>query len=350
MKHLSMKHLSKIYISLFLFLGILIMSGCNKNISDNSNNYTSRIFALDTVIEVSANGDNAQKAIKVAEAEIYRLEKVFSVTDENSDIYKLNNAQGKETTIDSDAYILLDYSKYINTITEGNFDVTVYPVVKEWGFTSKDYRVPDTDEIKKALTYVNSENIALKENYTIQLLNDAQVDLGGIAKGYIADKAAEAMKAVGIEYGIISLGGNIRTVGEKPASDNFSIGIMYPDSQDYFAVISTDERSVVTSGAYQRNFTHEGKTYHHIIDPKTGYPAQSDIASVTIIGNDGALCDALSTAVFIGGSEYAEKLYSKIVDFDYVILTKDNKVIASPLLKDKLTLTEGFENLEIIYK
>lgn len=339
----------KVFAALILIL-ITLFVGCDSVKEDNSKINSSRIFALDTVIELSANGDNAQKAIKAAEAEIYRLEEVFSVTGENSDIYKLNNAQGKETTIESDVYILLDYAKYINTLTEGNFDVTVYPVVKEWGFTSKDYRVPDADEIKKALTYVSSENIVLKENYTVQLLNNAQVDLGGIAKGYIADKAAEAMKAVGIEYGIISLGGNIRTVGKKPSSEDFRIGIKHPDSQDYFAVISTDERSVVTSGAYQRNFTIDGKTYHHIIDPKTGYPAQSDIASVTIIGNDGALCDALSTAVFVGGSEYAEKLYSKTPDFDYVILTNDNKVIASPLLKDKLTLSEGFENLEIIYK
>lgn len=345
-----MKRFAKLYISLILILGIILLTGCEKNTSDSDKKYTSQIFALDTVIDITAFGEKAEDAIKAAEDEIRRLEKVFSATDEQSDIYKLNNAEGTETVIDSDAYILLDYSKYINTITGGNFDVTVYPLMKLWGFTDKEYKVPESDEIKEALHRINSENIILTENYTVKLQNNAQVDLGGIAKGYIADKAAEAMKEAGAEYGIISLGGNIRTVGAKPSGEDYSIGIKAPDSADYFAVINTGECSVVTSGAYQRNFEKDGKTYHHILDPETGYPSQSDIVSATIIGTDGALCDALSTAVFIGGSEYASNLYKQGVNFEYVILTNENQVIAPESLDGRLSLAEGFENLEIIYR
>ena len=158
------------------------------------------------------------------------------------------------------------------------------------------------------------------------------------------------MKTAGVEYGIISLGGNIRTVGTKPSGENFKIGIKHPDSDEYFAIIDTGDCSVITSGAYQRNFTREGKTYHHIIDPETGYPADSDIQSVTIIGEDGALCDALSTAIFIGGSDYAAKLYKQSIFFDYAILTKDNKVIASQGLQERLSIADGFEHLDITYR
>lgn len=345
-----MKYIPKFLIFTFLLLGILITSGCNKNITENSNNYTSQIFALDTVIEITAYGENAQESVTAAEKEIRRLEKVFSVTDENSDIYKLNNTNGKESVIDTEAYLLLDYAKYISTLTDGNFDVTIYPIMKLWGFTHKEYNVPDSSKIKDTLPLVNSENIILSENNTVKLQNKTQVDLGGIAKGYIADKAAQAMKSAGLEYGIISLGGNIRTVGTKPSGESFSIGIKDPNSEDYFAIINSGECSVVTSGAYQRNFTLEGQTYHHIIDPKTGYPADSDIASITVIGEDGALCDALSTAIFVGGSEYADTLYNQSILFDYVILTKDNQVIASLRLEGRLSLADGYENLEITYR
>lgn len=345
-----MKLILKICFSLLLIFTISFFPGCRRNEETEYNNQSSQLFALDTVIDITAYGENSEKAMKAAEDEIHRLEKIFSVTDNQSDIYKLNNSASNETVIDSEAYILLDYAKYINTITEGNFDVTVYPVMELWGFTDKNYKVPDESEIAEALSLVNSKNIVLKENYTARLNNNAKVDLGGIAKGYIADKAAQAMKNAGVEYGIISLGGNIRTVGTKPSGENFKIGIKHPDSDEYFAIIDTGDCSVITSGAYQRNFTREGKTYHHIIDPETGYPADSDIQSVTIIGEDGALCDALSTAIFIGGSDYAAKLYKQSIFFDYAILTKDYKVIASQGLQERLSIADGFEHLDITYR
>lgn len=333
-----------------LFILILIASMCFHGCEKEEKKYTSQIFALDTVIDITAWGDNAETAVTAASKEIYRLENLFSVTKEQSDIFRLNSAGGAETAVNDEVYYLLEKAKSASETSFGKFDATIYPVMKLWGFTEKEYRVPEEEEISDALTHVGYENIILSEGNQVTLLNGAQLDLGGIAKGYIGDKAAQAMKDAGVEYGLISLGGNVRTIGEKPEGEKWSIGIKHPDSNAYFATISTKECSVITSGAYQRNFTYEGITYHHIIDPETGNPSCSDAVSVTIVGQDGALCDALSTALFAGGSTFAEELRKSYDSFEYIILTKDNMVYVSEGLKEDFSLQESYNNLEIIYK
>lgn len=326
---------------------ICALCGCGAKTPDT---HTAQIFALDTVIDITAYGSNAKSAVSAATREIYRLEKLFSVTKEDSDIYRLNHAGSDEVVLNDETYSLLQRAKDISTVTNSKFDVTIYPVIKLWGFTEKDYKIPSPSQLTEALKIVNTDNIILLENNTARLLNNAQVDLGGIAKGYIGDKAAQAMKAAGCESGLISLGGNVRTIGTKSSGEKWSIGIKSPDSTDYFATLSTEECSVITSGSYQRNFTKDGVTYHHIIDPETGKPSDSDAVSVTIIGKNGAVCDALSTAIFIGGSAYAETLSKSIGDFEYIILTKDNKIYISETLKDSFTLSESFSAYQVICK
>lgn len=333
-----------------LFVLILIASMCFQGCEKEDATHSIQIFAMDTVIDITAWGDNAQQGADAARSEIYRLEKLFSVTMEESDIYRLNNSGGAETAVSDEVYQLLEKAKSASDVSFGKFDATIYPVMKLWGFTEKAYRVPADEEISNALMLVGYENIILSGDNKVTLLNGAQLDLGGIAKGYIGDKAAQAMKDAGVKYGLISLGGNVRTIGEKPDGEKWSIGIKQPDSNDYFATISTEECSVITSGAYQRNFTFEGVTYHHIIDPETGKPSSSDAVSVTVVGKDGALCDALSTALFAGGSTFAEEIRKSCDEFEYIILTSDNKVYVSQGLKDSFSLQESYKNLEIIYK
>lgn len=342
-----MKHFIKFCTTILLLISALSLGGCR---NQEPPSHSSQIYALDTVIDLCAYGNSAQQAVTAAQKEIYRLENLLSVTNEQSDVYKLNNSGGKPVSISEEAYTLLNCAKTIWDTTDGKFDITIYPVLTLWGFTTKEYSVPDNTEITKALSSVSCDNIIISDNNTVQLLNNAKVDLGGIAKGYIADKAADAMKAAGADYGIISLGGNVRTVGIKPSGDNWRVGILYPNEADCFATLDTKDCSVVTSGAYQRNFTKDGNTYHHILDPNTGYPSDSDVLSVTVVGKDGALCDALSTALYIGGSEYARSLCNERDDFDYVILTKEQQVIASKGLKGRIALSEGFDLTEITYK
>ncbi len=333
-------------LSILLILITALCTGC----SQDPKSASAEIFAMDTVITLSAYGDNCTNALEAAKKEIYKLEKLFSITNEESDISKLNLANGEITAVSEDTYELIKKSVVCAKLTEGRFDPTIYNVLKLWGFTTDKHSVPKDDDLSEALTSVNYKNIQLKKDNTISVINSSKIDLGGIAKGYIADKAAQAMEACGIDYGIISLGGNIRTVGHKSSGENFSVGIKSPENNNYFATINTDDLSVITSGAYQRNFTANGKTYHHIIDPSSGYPANSDAQSVTIIGKDGAMCDALSTAIYIGGSDYAETLQKKQPDFEYIILRNDNTVVVSKKLKDSFSLAEGYSDMKVTYK
>ncbi len=332
---------------LILILVSCVFCGCESQ--EKNKKHTAEIFAMDTVIDITAYGEKAQKGIEEATKVINSLDKLLSVTNEESDVYRLNNAEGELLLLNSDTYSLLTIAKEMYYRTNKNFDITIYPLVKLWGFTTDNKRVPSQDEVDIELAKVNCNNVFFLDKDIVCLENDAQIDLGGIAKGYVADKAVQSMKDAGVEYGIITLGGNVRTFGTKPSGEDFTVGIKDPESENYFAVISTGEGSVITSGAYQRNFTQDGKTYHHILDPKTGYPSDSDVVSVTIVGKDGAVCDALSTALFIGGSDYAQSLREIYDDFEYVILTKDNKLIASKALEGKLTLEEGYD-FELIYK
>ncbi len=326
---------------------IFSFAGCT---ASSEKKESAQIFALDTVIDITAYGDKATEAVYSAKAEIYALEKLFSVTDTDSDIYRINASQDEFVKVSEDVYALTEKAVNLHTITEGNFDITLYNVLKLWGFTAKEYNVPSDEDLKAVLDKSGVDKVVLGSDNYICITKDCALDLGGIAKGYIADKASDAMKAAGAEYGIISLGGNIRTFGEKPDGENWIIGIRHPDANEPFITVITKECSVITSGAYQRNFEKDGTVYHHIINPETGKPSDSDAVSVTIIGKDGALCDALSTAVFVGGTEYAENLHSHIPDFEYIILDKDKNVYASEGLKGQIELTEKYQKTNIVYK
>lgn len=338
--------LKKSFFCLFLTILTICLSACNSP----SEAVTGEFFALDTVIDITAYGIDADNAVKAAKTEIKRLESLLSVTEKSSDICRINSNKSTPVSVSDETLSLIAKSIDISELTGGLFDPTIYRVLKLWGFTDSEYRVPTDDEISCELRSIGCNNILIKNN-TVAVNSNAELDLGGIAKGYIADKAAEAMINAGCEYALISLGGNVRTVGQKPSGEPFNIGIKHPEADGCFAVVSIDEGSVITSGAYQRYFTADGVTYHHIIDPNTGYPSESDAVSVTVIGTDGALCDALSTAIFVGGTEYAHMLYNENSElcFEYLILSKDSKLYASKGLESKISLASGFEDIRLIF-
>ena len=203
-------------------------------------------------------------------------------------------------------------SIYYSELTDGAFDVTIAKVSSLWDFTSGEKIVPDASAIEEGLKTVDYKNICLEGNVAY-IKNDAAVDLGAIAKGYIADKAAEFLREEGVTSAIINLGGNNVVIGKKDDRP-FRIGIQKPTATtgEFSGVLNLEDISAVTSGAYQRFFVLDGVTYHHILDPETGYPAESDIASVTIICENSADADALSTSCFILGIEKATELMDSI--------------------------------------
>lgn len=275
--------------------------------------------------------DDTDKALKSAESEINELEKLWSVTDENSDIYKLN--ESGSANVDSRTADLISFALDMNKRTDGAFDITLYPVLKAWGFTTGEYRVPDDDEIAGLLENTGSDNVKLDGN-AVQTAENMQIDLGAVGKGRAGDIAAKKLKDSGVTSAILDLGGNIQTVGLKPDGGKWKVGIQSPFGEGSFATLSIGECAVVTSGGYERYFVQDGKTYWHILNPKTGKPADSGIASVTVVGNDGGLCDALSTSLFVMGLDGAEKLWRESDDFEMIIVTSDGEIYA----------TEGLEN------
>ena len=324
---------------------IIFGTGCAaENI--NQNLYTSGFIAMDTYISLTLYGENGEKASSECKKEIERLEAMLSVTDENSEISLINNAQGAKTAVSAETAELIDFSLKAGDISGGCLDVTVYPVVREWGFTTGEYKVPAPDVLSELLKNTGYEKVILENNAVI-LPPDGKIDLGAVAKGYAGDKAIEILKNKGISSGLISLGGNIQTIGGKPDGTPWNVAVRDPFSEENFGILRITDKAVVTSGNYERFFEENGKLYHHIIDPSDGYPADNGIVSATVIGDKGALCDALSTAIFVMGTEKAEELWKSRSDFEMILVTDEKEIFITEGIYGSFENTSDME-LKII--
>ncbi len=304
---------------------------------DTKKSVTDEQFALDTFITFNITAESehrAQQVIADLKNEINSLEGILSATEEGSDVYNVNNRlynseDFKRVVVNDCTSDLIRRACDISKSVDGAFDISVYPLVKLWGFDSKDYRVPSDSEIADTLKYVGYQNISVNSDNTVELKDNMSIDLGAIAKGYIGERIYELMKNSLISKGIVNLGGMVVTCNNID-SDKWSIGVEHPGSGEVFMSFDTNERYVVTSGAYQRYFEQDGEVYHHILDTKTGKPSNSDISSVTVVGADGVMGDALSTAFYVMGVdktiEYIrENTYTVDDTFNVIILSSDMK-------------------------
>ena len=307
----------------------------SESVSENEK-YSSDIFAMDTYMSLTAYGAKAQDAVTAAIHEIQRLDAMFSVGNTGSDV-TIANTQGSATVSDETVY-LVEQSLEISRKTDGAFDITIYPVMELWGFTTKNYKVPQVDELQETLKRVSYENVSLKDHELV-LKNNAQIDFGGIAKGYTSSRVMQIFKEYGIEHGMVNLGGNVQTLGTKTDGTAWRVAIQSPQGgNQYLGILETSDQAVITSGGYERYFEENGVTYHHIIDPKTGYPSDSDLTSVTIVCADGTKADALSTSFFVMGLQNAESFYENTdLDFDVILLTKDNQIYISEGIAQNFT-------------
>ena len=306
---------------------LMLLCGCapsRENVSEKE------LFAMDTYMKFTAYGDNSEAALSDICNKIEELEKLFSVTDESSDISRINTAQGNIVNVSSDTENIISRSVEISRLTEGNADITVYPLVRAWGFTTGEYAVPTEEVIKGLLDNTGYENITLSEN-TVTVPENFQLDLGSIAKGYAGEICAEMLRSEGVSSAILNLGGNIQTVGEKPDGSPWKVAVTDPFSQsDFICTVEVRDKAVVTSGNYQRYFIADnGKKYCHIIDPKTGYPADNGLASVTVIGDSGTYCDGLSTALFVMGKDKSAEFWKERRDFDMIIIEANGNVLVT---------------------
>lgn len=322
----------------FIFILIISLSACGY-----TSPYTADFFSMDTAMTVTSYGQNSKTAVKAVEDEINRLNLLWSVENEQSEIFLLN--RDKRLTVCDDTRNLISRAKEISDLTDGDFDITVQPLVADWGFYSAlENRVPTQSEIDTTLKFVGYENINLSDN-DISLEHNASIDLGGIAKGYASYSAAEILKKQGIESAVMSLGGNVRVIGTKPDGTDWTVAIADPDdNSSNIGIVKVTDTAVITSGGYQRYFEEDKKVYHHIIDPKTGYPAQSGLKSVTIVSSDDILADALSTALFVKGLDASIEFYKQNNElFEAIFMTEDNKIFITPKLEDAFSSNREFE-------
>lgn len=309
------------FLSLNLLFVLLVLCGCN----DGAENKETRLL-LDTIVSLQADCDD--ETLEEAFELCAQYEGMFSRTVEESDVFKINSADGTVEVSDDTAY-LVNRSLYYSDLSGGAFDITVAPVSMLWDFNGE--VVPDRNEIAAALQSVDYHSVSVSDN-TVNV-GGAKIDLGAIAKGYIADKLAAFLKENGAKEGIVNLGGNVTVFGEMERI----IGIKKPFAADEIAarIAVGDGYSVVTSGTYERYIENDGKKYHHILDPKTGYGVKTDLLSVTIIGKSGTDCDALSTVCILLGHKRAEKLIEDTVSFEAVFITEDGTVSHTSGLKNE---------------
>ena len=318
---------------------ILILCAC----SPSSYSYSDDFFAMDTYMTLTANGVDAEIAVKKAEKEVQRLEGLLSAHDKKSEVYKLNKkGSGK---LSDDTLAVLKKAIEYNKLTNGTLNPTMLQITELWGFPSGNYRVPEKSEISNALNLARPDKISIKNNEVEFKTDGIKVDLGAIAKGYTSSKIVEIFKKNGIESGIINLGGNVQTLGTKPDGSLWTVAIENPDEGgDYLGALKVKDKAVVTSGGYERNFTKGGKTYHHILNPENGYPAESGLSSVTVVCDDGTLSDALSTSLFVMGKNKAVKFYKESdKDFDIILYTNDGKLYVSQGIADNFNSQLNFE-------
>lgn len=322
---------------IFLYAAVMLifLTACG----DGNQSESRDVWAMNTYMTMTAYAKNAESALENAAEKINELDMLLSVTSKESDIWRINNSGGVPVEVSDDT------AKVISSAVEycgktGTLDITIYPVLREWGFTTQEYRIPDSVKLDELLENVNYMNIGIDGNM-ISVPENYMIDLGAVAKGYTGDRVIAELRESGVESAIISLGGNVQALGLKPDGSQWNVAVKNPFMSDSdMCIVSVGEKAVITSGDYERYFVgDDGNKYCHIIDKSDGFPADNGLVSVTIIGDSGIMCDALSTALFIAGTEGAQEYWHTNGGFDMILVTDDGRIIYTK------GLSESFRNL-----
>jgi thiamine biosynthesis lipoprotein len=296
---------------------------------------------MGTVIEITLQGDDDQAAKKAslqAFQEIKRIEQMMSPWIETSDVSCLNRSAGKEWgKVSPETFDVIQRSQKISGLSEGAFDITIAPLTQLWRKARERGVPPLSEEVKKVLGLVNFRNISTRSGGKVFLKERGMaIDLGGIAKGYAVDRAFEILTSLGYKNLIVNAGGDLRTRGLKN-NEPWSIGIQHPRSAEkVMATVSVSDSAIATSGDYEKFFLHQDKRYHHILNPKTGFPADG-CQSVTILSKDGMTADGLATAVFVFGPAKGYALCQRLEGVECFIVDREGRTVMTPGLKDLIS-------------
>jgi FAD:protein FMN transferase len=294
-----------------------------------------RLITMDTAVELSFQGPSKREAEQIKNdvlKEMERLEALFSRTLPESDISEVNRQAGiMPVTVSDEVFHVAGEAYAYALISDGAFDPTIAPLIDLWGFLDHDYRVPATAELIETLPLVDYTRLEIAtEQQSLFLLDKSMgLELGGIAKGYIVDRVLDTLKVANIEHAFVNAGGDIGLIGTRPDGEQWRIGIRNPrEEQNIIAVLPATGGSIVTSGDYERTFSEDGISYHHILDPKTGLPAR-ELISVTIVAGEAITADAFSTAVFVLGPEKGMALIEESEGVEGILITPQMEIILS---------------------
>ena len=299
------------------------------------------LFAMNTYMTFTAYGKNAAEALDVALERVEEAEALWFVTEQNSEIYQANHSGGQPVTVSDETAQLVSFALDMAEQTDGAVDPTIYPVLSAWGFTTQTKQVPEEGQIASLLQNVDYGRISL-EGDRLTVPDGMQQDMGAVGKGYAGDLVIEVLKEYGVESALINLGGNVQAIGSRPDGNDWRLGIRAPWEEGNLGVLRISDAAVVTSGGYENYFEdEEGNIYWHILDPSTGYPADGGLQAVTIIGEEGKLCDALSTALFVMGEDGAVEYWRANGGFDMLLVTEDGEIILTEGIAGQFTLNEN---------
>lgn len=317
-------------LSAVLTASALLLTGCSgaksSTQTDQDLTYTDMLF--DTVIKIQILDPADESILDGLKKLCEKYDTMFSATNTDSELYKLNHANGQPFTVSSETANLIQKGIHYSELSGGAFDLTIEPVSALWDFKADKPTVPSSDAIAQAVSHVDYTKVDIQDNTVTLEDPEAGIDLGAIAKGYIADQVKTYLKKQGIKHAIINLGGNVDVIGTKPDGSKYNIGIQKPFDESGEAITSVQlkDQTVVTSGIYERYFKKNGKLYHHILDPRTGYPCENNLYSVSIITDSSTKADALSTTCFLLGYEKGMELIQSMDGVEAIFITDDEKV------------------------
>lgn len=302
-------------------------------------------FVLGTSVTISLYDHQSSDLLNKAFNKLRDLEDILSINKSDTLIDTINkNAAIKSVKVDSETLFIITKSLEYSTLSDGSFDITIGPIVKLWNIGFPDARVPSPEEIDAKLNLVDYRQIEIDQSNNAVFLKSKGmlIDLGGIAKGYAADEVVKMLKQNGTRHALVDIGGNVYALGTKPDGSLWKIGIQDPFNPRGRVIgsIALSDKSIVTSGIYERYLEEGGKKYHHILNPDTGYPFENELASVTVITSNSIDGDALSTSVFSKGLEDGLEFVDTLEDVEAIFVTKDKKVYITKNLEDSFALTD----------
>ncbi len=329
----------KIALTGIAVLFILLVNSCNKNKMEAFRETRVSLYTIVTITVYSESEQKAKAAIDATYTELDRLGKLLNFYSEDSEVSMINRFSGiRPVKVSTDTLDVIDRALYISRSTDGAFDITIGPIVKLWDFEKK--ILPDDKAIKDKLYLVNYRNVVVDKVHSTVFLRKKgmQIDLGGIEKGYAAERAAQILKKNGITAGIIAVGGEVKPFGTKPDGGPWRVGIKNPHQKDkndeIIAIVNLAGQAISTSGGYEKFFVKDGKWYHHILDPATGYPAY-ECQSVSVIAKNAP--DGFPTGIFVLGPQKGLKILKKL-GLDGIIIDKSGEILTTDGIKDKLEI------------